>query len=150
MIALVTEIHCATIRSAQARVEGIFELPPIDHISDVLVDLGIEDEDGGLIVAREVNRNGRSVARINGRAVPLSVLPPGFMMVNDWSADVPLTTVPKSMLRGVTDRAGGEGVAEGSMPETAYAVALLIISMSAPMSRPSVPACLYGLEAARR
>ncbi|HLZ08381.1 MAG TPA: DNA repair protein RecN [Chloroflexota bacterium] len=60
--------------ATQARVEGIFDLPVVDEIRDVLGEIGVEDEDGGLIVAREVNRSGRSVARINGRAVPLSVL----------------------------------------------------------------------------
>jgi DNA repair protein RecN (Recombination protein N) len=60
--------------AAQARVEGIFDLPAVDGIHELLAEIGVEDEDGCLIVAREVNRNGRSVARVNGRAVPQSIL----------------------------------------------------------------------------
>lgn len=60
--------------AAQARVEGIFDQPPVDGIHELLEEFGAADEDGGLIVAREVNRSGRSVARINGRAVPQSAL----------------------------------------------------------------------------
>src|SRR5215472_1689018 len=40
----------------------------------LLVDLGIEPEDGSLILSREVLATGRSIARINRRAVPLSSL----------------------------------------------------------------------------
>ena len=39
-----------------------------------LVELGIEPEDGTLILAREVLANGRGLARVNGRAVPISTL----------------------------------------------------------------------------
>lgn len=60
--------------AVQARVEGIFDQPPVEGVRELLEEFGADDEDGGLIVAREVNRSGRSVARINGRAVPQSAL----------------------------------------------------------------------------
>jgi DNA repair protein RecN (Recombination protein N) len=43
-------------------------------LSATLGELGIEPEEGVLILAREVAQGGRSTARINGRAVPVSVL----------------------------------------------------------------------------
>ncbi len=43
-------------------------------IAGILGAHGIEPEDGQLILAREIAANGRSVARIAGRAVPVSVL----------------------------------------------------------------------------
>ena len=58
----------------QSRVEGIFDQPQVEGLQELLDEFGAAWEDGSLIVAREVNRSGRSVARINGRAVPQSAL----------------------------------------------------------------------------
>ncbi len=59
-----------------ARVEGIFTL---DEDAGPIVDLLrehdlLEDGEGAVILRREINANGRSTARVNGRAVPVSVL----------------------------------------------------------------------------
>ena len=45
-----------------------------ETFADVLASLGIEAEEGTLILSREIARNGRSTARVNGRAVPVSAL----------------------------------------------------------------------------
>ena len=58
---------------AEAIVEAIFDLedlPPADLVKAVP---GLE-EDGGLILAREITANGRSTCRLNGRAVPMRTL----------------------------------------------------------------------------
>ncbi|MDY7040369.1 MAG: AAA family ATPase, partial [Chloroflexota bacterium] len=61
----------------EARVEGIFSL---DHFSQAVIlpllrENGLEgDCDETLILAREIRREGRSVCRVNGRAVTLAVL----------------------------------------------------------------------------
>jgi DNA repair protein RecN (Recombination protein N) len=60
-----------------ARVEGIFVLPPTlrEELTPLLHEQGLQDDSGGeLILARAINRSGRNVCRVNGRAVPLSVL----------------------------------------------------------------------------
>ena len=59
-----------------ASIEGMFELIGRvgDEVRDELEALGLEHEDDLLILARDVRRGGRSVARINGRAVAQSVL----------------------------------------------------------------------------
>lgn len=66
------------VRAGQnlASIEGIFELDDAvgSSIQAELETLGLENEDGFLILARDVRRGGRSVARINGRAVAQSVL----------------------------------------------------------------------------
>lgn len=59
--------------AAEARVEGVFATPRSDDLIALLNELGLPVEDD-LIVSREINRNGRGVARVNGRAVPLSAL----------------------------------------------------------------------------
>lgn len=69
------------IRSGQqqAHVEGLFELAdvPLDHPIYGLLeenDLADEDQPGQIILSRDINSSGRSVARINGRAVNLATL----------------------------------------------------------------------------
>ncbi|HSW36644.1 MAG TPA: AAA family ATPase, partial [Candidatus Limnocylindrales bacterium] len=65
------------IRQGQERalIEGIFSSDAVlqSEIDHLLESAGIETGDE-LIVAREVFRNGRSIARVNGRTVPLSFL----------------------------------------------------------------------------
>jgi len=59
-----------------ASIEGMFELDGVvgSEVRVGLETLGLEHEEDLLILARDVRRGGRSVARINGRAVSQSVL----------------------------------------------------------------------------
>lgn len=52
------------------KVSAVFLVPETVDLSD----LGVELEEGALYLAREVQTGGRSLARVNGQAVPLSVL----------------------------------------------------------------------------
>ena len=65
----------ASIRggAGSAYVEGIFEFADADGLGEALADLGIASEEGALIVSREITPS-RSIARLNGRAVPLRAL----------------------------------------------------------------------------
>jgi len=58
-----------------AIVEGIIDCRKIDgdELKKILFDAGIEDTEE-LIIAREVHRSGRSIARVNGRSVPVAFL----------------------------------------------------------------------------
>jgi DNA repair protein RecN (Recombination protein N) len=60
----------------RARVEGVFSISDRPDVVPVLIEYGLwDDEDEQIILSREVNgESGRSVARINGRAVSISVL----------------------------------------------------------------------------
>ena len=60
----------------RARVEGVFSISDRPDVVPVLTEYGLwDDEDEQVILSREVNaESGRSVARINGRAVSISVL----------------------------------------------------------------------------
>ena len=60
--------------ASQARIEGVFEPPSHPSFPETLEDLGVPNEDDVLILGREISRNGRSLGRINGRAVPISAL----------------------------------------------------------------------------
>ncbi len=62
--------------STVARVEGIFSLDDCPEVAPLLQEFGLLDEsDDQIIVAREINAaTGRSVARINGRAVNTATL----------------------------------------------------------------------------
>jgi DNA repair protein RecN (Recombination protein N) len=60
----------------RARIEGIFSLDDAPHALPLLQEYGLLDEDESqVILAREISaESGRSVARINGRAVSTAVL----------------------------------------------------------------------------
>ncbi|MCL6581883.1 MAG: S-layer homology domain-containing protein, partial [Firmicutes bacterium] len=61
----------------QAHVEAIFTVADSASgyaIAQLLAEHGVEIEEGSLILSRDVYRSGRTVARVNGRAVPHSLL----------------------------------------------------------------------------
>ncbi|MBI4787998.1 MAG: DNA repair protein RecN [Chloroflexi bacterium] len=60
----------------QTRVEGLFLLDGAGRETTfpILDEIGIEHPDDTLIITREINREGRNVCRINGRAVTLHIL----------------------------------------------------------------------------
>ncbi|OHW62981.1 DNA repair protein RecN [Andreesenia angusta] len=59
----------------KARIEAVFEDSYDVKLKGLLESYGIEcEEDGLLLVSREIYSNGRSVARINGRAATLTML----------------------------------------------------------------------------
>ncbi|HLB11524.1 MAG TPA: DNA repair protein RecN [Dehalococcoidia bacterium] len=62
--------------ASSAMVEGVFWASQDDQgLAAVLQEAGLQLEgDGSLIMAREVQEQGRSIARANGRAVPVSLL----------------------------------------------------------------------------
>src|SRR5207237_10093738 len=94
----------------------------------------------------------------NGAVVetaPLILLPPRFGTMSERYGVPPTATDPKSWEGGVNDRVTGGGGGTGEVapemtPEMTFAVATLMAPISAPTSLPSVPAFLYGLEAASR
>lgn len=60
-----------------ARVEGVFQIEDASQdgtLAALLEEHGIELEEGTLVLSRDVQRNGRSIARANGRTVMVSVL----------------------------------------------------------------------------
>lgn len=59
--------------TTRAILQATFEISGA-HLLATLQELGIEPEDGLIILSREVAREGRNVARINGRTSPLSVV----------------------------------------------------------------------------
>lgn len=61
----------------RASVDATFELDRLSNRTEIeatLDDLGIEPEEGTLILSREISASGRSGARINGRAVTAAIL----------------------------------------------------------------------------
>ena len=59
-----------------ARVEGVFRLdaPLRQRLAPLLEEYGLETDEDTLILSREINRSGRNICRINGRAVTLALL----------------------------------------------------------------------------
>lgn len=61
----------------KSRIEGVFYVPTASHIHELLESQGLidDEDDANIIILREVNRDtGRSISRINGRAVNTATL----------------------------------------------------------------------------
>jgi DNA repair protein RecN (Recombination protein N) len=71
-----TDISFVRAGSPRARIEGVFSLDDCPAVIPLLQEFGLIDEDDGqVILTREISaESGRSVARVNGRAVSTSVL----------------------------------------------------------------------------
>ncbi|HYF82851.1 MAG TPA: DNA repair protein RecN [Clostridia bacterium] len=60
---------------AKASIEALFSLEGIEYLAGILEEYGIDiEEDKSLVITREVNLQGKSVCRINGQIVTLSML----------------------------------------------------------------------------
>jgi DNA repair protein RecN (Recombination protein N) len=60
--------------SVKCLVEGLFDLPKQSDFQELMEELGIEVDEAGLIVQRDLNSSGKSVSRVNGRIVTLANL----------------------------------------------------------------------------
>ena len=58
----------------KAFIEAIFDYDKNTYVSDILDELGIEAEDGNIIISREISLSGKNTCRINGRLVNVSTL----------------------------------------------------------------------------
>src|SRR5439155_7851440 len=90
--------------SPSARVEGLFDLAsthdaPRETLRELLVEGGLSDSEDGsddtLILAREINASGRTVARVNGRMVNL----PALQQIGELLVDVHGQSEHVSLLR---------------------------------------------------
>jgi DNA repair protein RecN (Recombination protein N) len=90
-----------------ARVEGQFDLTtmqpaPLDALRSILHEGGLADSDDGtddaVIVSREINASGRTVARVNGRMVNL----PTLQQIGELLVDVHGQSEHVSLLRSST------------------------------------------------
>ncbi|EOC99609.1 DNA repair protein RecN [Caldisalinibacter kiritimatiensis] len=59
----------------KAAIDALFNISKINGIEEILEELGIDKEqDNTLLISRQIYNTGRSIARINGRTVTLSML----------------------------------------------------------------------------
>lgn len=59
----------------KAELGGLFDIPGDNHpIYTKLEEAGIDIEDGIIILRRDINDSGKSICRVNGKLVPLSVM----------------------------------------------------------------------------
>ena len=105
----------------RAQVEGLFLLEP--HVQAVLKPLieenGLEgDDDATLILAREIRSIGRTIARVNGRAVTVGLL----REIGLWLVDIHGQSEHLSLLRtrqhlGLLDRYAGLQLQRGAIAD---------------------------------
>jgi DNA repair protein RecN (Recombination protein N) len=60
--------------TSRAVLQATFDLGDAPHLLPALEELGVEPEEGVIIFSREVAREGRNLARINGRTCPVNVI----------------------------------------------------------------------------
>jgi len=61
--------------STKAELEGLFTIEDHEHpIIDKLADFGIDVQDGIVILRRDLNSNGKTVCRVNGKLVTIAIL----------------------------------------------------------------------------
>lgn len=60
--------------SDKLKLQGQFTVPADPQYRQMLDDLGIDYQDGVLIISRQINRNGRNTIRINGQLINTSTL----------------------------------------------------------------------------
>jgi len=84
----------------RARIEAVFDLTehPDTALDVLLAEAGIESEDGTLILARELNRAGRSSARVNGQTVTSGTL----TRIGERLVDIHGQSAHLSLLRAAT------------------------------------------------
>jgi DNA repair protein RecN (Recombination protein N) len=105
--------------------EAVFHLPPADPAwAAALEPLGIElDEDGVLALAREVSADGRTVARVNGRTVPVGTLRAvGALLVDIHGQGDHLSLLEARTQLALLDAAGGLGPQRAGVAEAVRAV----------------------------
>jgi len=84
----------------RARIEAVFDLAGTDDaaLAALLADAGIEAEDGMIILSRELNRAGRSAARVNGQTVTSGTL----TRIGERLVDIHGQSAHLSLLRAAT------------------------------------------------
>ncbi len=91
-----------------ARIEAAFTLDPVSHlpVQDLLAELGIDPiEEESLILSREIQANGRSSARINGRLASAGTLSQiGLLLVDIHGQSDHLAILKSSEQRSLLDR----------------------------------------------
>jgi len=72
--------------SDEARIEGVFTLPEseiLPQLRELLAEKGLESDEENLVISCESKRQGRSVIRVNGHAVPKAVLRQiGYLLID--------------------------------------------------------------------
>jgi len=60
--------------SEKASIDAVFQVDA-DVLSDIFDEIGVEpEEDGTLILSREITQSGRNTCRVNGKIVPVSIM----------------------------------------------------------------------------
>ncbi|OAK75307.1 DNA repair protein RecN [Lederbergia galactosidilytica] len=100
----------------KAEIEGLFDLTPEHPCYLRSSEFGIEIEDGMLILRREISHNGKSVCRINGKLVTISILREiGSTLVDIHGQHEHQELMDESRHLSLLDQFGGEKIANALM-----------------------------------
>lgn len=105
----------------RATIEGVFALSPelAAELEDMMQELGVDDGEGTLILRRELNRSGRNICRVNGRAVTVGVLEQfGQRLIDIHGQGEHLSLLRVREHLGFLDRYAGLGAERAEMAAT--------------------------------
>lgn len=97
----------------KAEIEGLFILEENDHpVYSIASEFGIEIEEGTLILRREISDKGKSICRINGKFVTISILREiGSTLVDIHSQHENQVLMNDAIHLSLLDQFGGEEIA---------------------------------------
>jgi DNA repair protein RecN (Recombination protein N) len=98
----------------KAELEGLFQIDDLEHpVVKKALELGIDIEDGMVILRREISKNGKSICRINGKLVTISMLRElGSTMVDIHGQHEHQELMNDSSHLSLLDQFGGQEVAQ--------------------------------------
>jgi len=106
----------------RAVLQAVFDLGDAPHLLPALAELDVEPEDGVIIFSREVAREGRNLARINGRTCPVGVI----RQVGDLLVDLHGQHEHQSLLREEHHLAFLDALGDADFLQTKAEVAELV------------------------
>lgn len=100
----------------KAEIEGLFDLAPDHPCYSRSSEFGIEIEEGMLVLRREISHNGKSVCRINGKLVTISILREiGSTLVDIHGQHEHQELMDESRHLALLDQFGGEKITNALM-----------------------------------
>ncbi|SFG89176.1 DNA repair protein RecN [Sporolactobacillus nakayamae] len=97
----------------KAEIEALFDIEDTESVSRLLDQFGMDQIDGQLILRREISSSGKSVCRINGKLVTLSVLQQfGTILVDIHGQHEHQRLLEPSNHLGFVDRYGGTTISK--------------------------------------
>lgn len=97
----------------EALIEAVFDIGEYSELENHLAGLEIENEEGTLIISRKIQKNGKSVCRVNGRSVTLGALKEiGRYLIDVYGQHEYISVFKSDKQMDLLDRYGGPEISK--------------------------------------